>query len=229
MPWFKKPSRAEQVHAAVLRQADLHMRSRDFKNASKFVQAFSVALVQFVPDHAASLVCLSAPADTVGSKSGAVLDRWRAVDDAHLRDLASLLAWLQSKSAFADADELFPESQLDAAYRTLMTISFDLFPTSDRGMMLCKRYQECLDGDYRTLGGGLLSEGGTYFVSLEAPSVTTHLWMVNEALGGPDLNMISGDLDPASIFYLQITTVKLLTLYTDEYRKQARTYYETWT
>jgi len=68
--------------------------------------------------------------------------------------------------------------------------------------------------------------GCPFFVSPGRPQVTTHLWMVNEAFAGPELNIIAGPLDPASVFYLQLWTIELLTGCTDTYRKEARSRYE---
>jgi hypothetical protein len=209
----------------IRREAERQIVSKGFRDASPFVQAFGLALSECVVAHVVDLVCAAIPKDPTSAKSAVVLRRWHDADDAHLRDLSALLAWLHAKAAFIDAYALFPTSEHDAAYRSLMTISGNLFPTSDRAMRMCREYQACIDGGYRSLGGGLLIEGGTYLVAPDAPHYTTHLWMINDTLGGPVLDMIAGPLDPASVFYLQMMTSNLLTSYTEEFRTSARSLY----
>ncbi len=218
----KEPDRATQVRGFLSNQANKHLQSPDFRGASKFIQVFGSALAESVPAHVAGLVWSPPIIGATGKESALILDQWQNADDAHMQDLAALLAWYQSRASFVDVKEIFPEAQWDAGFRNLMVLSGNLFETSERAISLCKRYQECLNGEYRRLGGGLLDEGGTYLVMPDAPEITTHLWMINETLAGPALSMTTGMLDTASIAYLQLMTIRVTIAITDGYRKHAR-------
>ena len=195
------------------------MNCADFVEAGWLVWVFSAALAATVPLHVADLITSWAPGPEVTDVND-VFDSWLHADDEHVRDLAALLAWRQSLTAFADVEKMYPPEKQHLGYQTLMTIAGNNFTTSDRAMDLCKQYAASEDGGYVTLGGGLLRDGGSYFVHPDGALITTHVWFVNEALGGPALVMPR--FDPGTLFYLQRYALELLMTYTKSYREVPR-------
>ncbi len=208
-------STESQKYSFVSAEANNQMASAEFRRASPFVRAYGRALADVVPVHVEALILVPTNAPTV-------VEKWQKASEAHVLDLAALLAWLHAKAAFNDVDALYQPDAREAMYRTLMTISGHFFGTAERAMSLCQQYEACMQGDYQSLGGGTLDEGGTYFVHPDSAFVTTHLWMINESLGGPPLNMKDRSLNPATIYYLQTYTCRVMNELNDAFLKRAQ-------
>ena len=226
MKWFGKQRRETHVRSVVSRQAAIFLSSSDFADAPSFFHAIGKTLALAIPEHVIGLVCTGIAKDDDPSMSGfQVIEQWYKASDDDLRDLASLLAWRYINASFKDVVELFDEETHTDTCHTLMRMAGELFPATPRALQLFTRYQDCLNGDYLKLGGGLLVEGGTYGVSPGSPELATHFWMINEALSGPALNMLNGPLTPASAFFLKSWTCGLLIRMMDMYRKESRLLY----
>ena len=226
MKWFGKQRRETHVRTVLSRPAAIYLSSSDFANAPPFFRAFGKTLAPAVIEHVVGLVCQPIAKDDDPSLSGStVIEQWHKASDDNFKDLATLLAWRYSKVAFNDVAELFDTEYHEDSCDTLMMMAGKLFPATPRALQLCTQYQDCLNGDYLKLGGGLLVEGGTYGVSPGSPELATHFWMINEALSGPALNVLNGPLTPASAFFLKSWTCGLLIRMIDMYRKESRLLY----
>jgi hypothetical protein len=203
-------------YSFVSSEALKQMATQEFREASPFVRAYGNSLAYAVPYHIDAIILGADHAPEI-------VEPWQRAGNAMVRDLAALLGWLHAKSAFADVDEIFKPEARETMYRRLMTVSGNFFGTEPRAMALCQQYEACLQGGYRELGGGTLAEGGTYFVHPDNAFMTTHLWMINESLGGPPLNMMDGGTtEPKTIYYLQNYTCSIMMEIDGIFRTEAK-------
>jgi len=216
-------ARWHDVVAVTVSDARREIGSAAFGNAGVFTQAFGTSLAQAVAIHVASIVTSTRKKDpNVEEHSELVFDRWNIASDGAIRDLAAILAWRHALASFNDVNNIFPEGKREAGYQRLMVICGTLFPASERATRLIKAYDECLTGAFASLGGGLLRDGGTYWIHSDNALMTTHPWMVNAALDGPPLDM--NVIDPAGVFYVQTLLINYLIEFTKAYRQAAMDY-----
>ena len=189
----------------------------EFVQASSFVRAYGRVLVDIVGAHVESIMSIPTGAPWL-------LKQWQGANSEDLRDLAALLAWIYTTMAYCDVLDFFPPESHKEMDDELYALRVNFFGMDARKAELCRKYNDCaFNGHHLLLGGGLIEQGGTYLFDADDALGPTHLWMINEALHGPELNVVNGCISAAELGYLQLATSTIMEETTNMFFSRART------